>query len=70
MVPGYPSTVSRQSRERSSWETQEFHEETLLKIWNSNQESTIPKLERSSKHCKKTKEKKVEKKLEFRTSSN
>ena len=69
MVPLYPSLYRDSHRERLSWERQKFHEITFLKIWMSNQKSTISNINRNSKHRKRTNQKEF-KKFEFCTSSN
>ena len=52
MVSDYPSTVSRQSSGKAKQGRQKFHEVTLLEVWNSDQEFTIPYLNRNSEHRK------------------
>ena len=50
----YPSTALRQSSGKAKQVKTEFNKLTFMKIWNSNQESTIPNLNRSGKNRKRT----------------
>ena len=61
MVPDILQLYKSSHREKSSKERQEFYEVTLWEIWNSNQESTIPNLNRIIEHPKRTNLKRVEK---------
>ena len=54
MMLDYPSTAFRQSSGKAKQVKTEFHKLTFMKIRNSNQESTIPNLNRSGENRKRT----------------
>ena len=59
MVPDYSLLYQDSHRERPSRERQEFHDVTFLKIWNSNQESSIPSSNMRIEHQKGTNQRRV-----------